>query len=251
MLKKERYQAFVDYFSKHQPNAETELQYSNPYELLVAVILSAQCTDKRINQVTPKLFERFPNPESLAESNSDEVFGYIRSVSYPNNKAKHLVGMAQLLVSEFNSEVPSTVENLQKLPGVGRKTANVIASVVHQAPAMAVDTHVFRVANRLGLTSKAKTPLVVEKQLVKHLPKDKIHVAHHWLILHGRYICLARNPKCEQCPISWFCKYYEQQHTEAALIKAEKAKQDKKELLKKKKAQQKTDSILKKLSIKK
>lgn len=251
MLKKERYQAFVDYFSKHQPNAETELQYSNPYELLVAVILSAQCTDKRINQVTPKLFERFPNPESLAESNSDEVFGYIRSVSYPNNKAKHLVGMAQLLVSEFNSEVPSTVENLQKLPGVGRKTANVIASVVHQAPAMAVDTHVFRVANRLGLTSKAKTPLAVEKQLVKHLPKDKIHVAHHWLILHGRYICLARNPKCEQCPISWFCKYYEQQHTEAALIKAEKAKQDKKELLKKKKAQQKTDSILKKLSIKK
>ncbi len=250
MLKKERYQAFVDYFSKHQPNAETELQYSNPYELLVAVILSAQCTDKRINQVTPKLFERFPNPESLAESNSDEVFGYIRSVSYPNNKAKHLVGMAQLLVSEFNSEVPSTVENLQKLPGVGRKTANVIASVVHQAPAMAVDTHVFRVANRLGLTSKAKTPLAVEKQLVKHLPKDKIHVAHHWLILHGRYICLARNPKCEQCPISWFCKYYEQQHTEAALIKAEKAKQDKKELLKKKKAQQKTDSILKKLSIK-
>ena len=251
MLKKERYQAFVDYFSKHQPNAETELQYSNPYELLVAVILSAQCTDKRINQVTPKLFERFPNPESLAESNSDEVFGYIRSVSYPNNKAKHLVGMAQLLVSEFNSEVPSTVENLQKLPGVGRKTANVIASVVHQAPAMAVDTHVFRVANRLGLTSKAKTPLAVEKQLVKHLPKDKIHVAHHWLILHGRYICLARNPKCEQCPISWFCKYYDQQHTEAALIKAEKANQHKKELLKKKKAQQKTESVLKKLSIKK
>lgn len=251
MLKKERYQAFVDYFSKHQPNAETELQYSNPYELLVAVILSAQCTDKRINQVTPKLFERFPNPESLAASTSDEVFGYIRSVSYPNNKAKHLVGMAQLLVSEFNGEVPSTVENLQKLPGVGRKTANVIASVVHQAPAMAVDTHVFRVANRLGLTSKAKTPLAVEKQLVKHLPKDKIHVAHHWLILHGRYICLARNPKCEQCPISWFCKYYEQQHTEAALIKAEKAKQRKQELLKKKKAHQKTNSILKKLSIKK
>jgi len=251
MLKKERYQAFVDYFSKHQPNAETELQYSNPYELLVAVILSAQCTDKRINQVTPKLFERFPNPESLAASTSDEVFGYIRSVSYPNNKAKHLVGMAQLLVSEFNGEVPSTVENLQKLPGVGRKTANVIASVVHQAPAMAVDTHVFRVANRLGLTSKAKTPLAVEKQLVQHLPKDKIHVAHHWLILHGRYICLARNPKCEQCPISWFCKYYEQQHTEAALIKAEKANQRKKELLKKKKAQQKTESILKKLSMKK
>jgi endonuclease-3 len=159
--------------------------------------------------------------------------------------------MAQLLVSEFNSEVPSTVENLQKLPGVGRKTANVIASVAHQAPAMAVDTHVFRVANRLGLTSKAKTPLAVEKQLVKHLPKDKIHVAHHWLILHGRYICLARNPKCEQCPISWFCKYYEQQHTEAALIKTEKAKQRKQELLKKKKAQQKTESILKKLSIKK
>ena len=248
MLKKERYQAFVDYFSKHQPNAETELQYSNPYELLVAVILSAQCTDKRINQVTPKLFERFPTPESLAESNADEVYGYIRSVSYPNNKAKHLVGMAQKLIHEFKGEVPDKVDDLQKLPGVGRKTANVIVSVVHQAPAMAVDTHVFRVANRLGLTSKAKTPLAVEKQLVKHLPQDKIHVAHHWLILHGRYICLARNPKCEQCPINWFCKYYEQQHTEAALIKAEKAKLRKQEQLKKQRTIKKTESILKKMS---
>lgn len=247
MLKKERYQAFVDYFSKHQPNAETELHYSNPYELLVAVILSAQCTDKRINQVTPKLFERFPDPQSLAASTSDEVFGYIRSVSYPNNKAKHLVGMAQKLVQEFGAEVPASVTDLQKLPGVGRKTANVIASVVYQAPAMAVDTHVFRVANRLGLTSKATTPLAVEKQLVKYLPADKIHIAHHWLILHGRYICLARTPKCEQCPISWFCKYYEQQHTEAALLKAEKAKLRKQEQLKKQRARKKTAGILKKL----
>ncbi len=249
MLRKERYQAFVDHFSQHQPNAETELHYNNPYELLVAVILSAQCTDKRINQVTPKLFERFPDPESLAASTSDEVFNYIRSVSYPNNKAKHLVGMANILINEFGSVVPSSIDDLQKMPGVGRKTANVIASVVFNAPAMAVDTHVFRVANRLGLTTNAKTPLAVEKQLVKYLPQDKIFVAHHWLILHGRYICLARTPKCEQCPISWFCKYYEQQNTEAALLKAEKAALRKKEALKKLKEKKKTGRILQKLSI--
>ncbi|WP_410220558.1 endonuclease III [Pedobacter sp.] len=210
MLKKERYQRFVDYFSTHQPQAQTELHYNNPYQLLVAVILSAQCTDKRINQVTPALFQRFPTPKSLAETTPDIVFDYIRSVSYPNNKAKHLVGMANMLVNEFNNEVPSDVNQLQKMPGVGRKTANVIASVVYDAPAMAVDTHVFRVANRLGLT-KGKTPLAVEKDLVKNLPEHTIATAHHWLILHGRYVCLARNPKCGICPIRDFCLYYEKQ----------------------------------------
>ena len=211
MLKKERYQAFVDYFSTHNPDAQTELNYRNPFELLVAVILSAQCTDKRINQVTPALFDRFPDAESLAASTSDEVFGYIRSVSYPNNKAKHLVGMAQKLLADFGGVVPETVEELQKLPGVGRKTANVIASVVYNAPAIAVDTHVFRVANRIGLTNNAKTPLAVEKQLVKYLPQDTLAIAHHWLILHGRYICVARKPKCEECPITGICRYFEKE----------------------------------------
>lgn len=210
MLKKERYQAFVAYFSTHSPDAQTELNYSNPFELLVAVILSAQCTDKRINQVTPRLFNRFPDAESLAASTPDEVYTYIRSVSYPNNKAKHLVGMAQKLISDFGGIVPERVDDLQKLPGVGRKTANVIASVVYHTPAIAVDTHVFRVANRIGLTSNAKTPLAVEKQLVKYLPEDTLAIAHHWLILHGRYTCVARRPKCEECPITWMCKYFEQ-----------------------------------------
>jgi len=209
MLLKTRYKAFVDYFSKHQPEAETELHYRNPYELLVAVILSAQCTDKRINQITPALFKRFPDPQRLANSTSEEVFEYVRSVSYPSNKAKYLVGMAQRLINKFNGEIPSDIDDLQTLPGVGRKTANVIASVIYQAPAMAVDTHVFRVANRIGLTNNAKTPLSVEKQLVKNLPQDKIHIAHHWLILHGRYICVARHPKCSICPLTGFCKYYE------------------------------------------
>ncbi len=209
MLIKERYKAFVEYFSTHNPDAQTELNYGNPFELLIAVILSAQCTDKRINQVTPALFERYPDPESLAASSPDEVFTYIRSVSYPNNKAKHLVGMAQKLLSEFQGEIPEKVEDLVKLPGVGRKTANVISSVVFHNPAMAVDTHVFRVADRIGLTNKATTPLAAEKQLVKHLPKDTIAMAHHWLILHGRYICLARSPKCDICPISYFCRYFE------------------------------------------
>lgn len=221
MLKKERYQFFVEYFSDKQPEAETELNYSNPFELLIAVILSAQCTDKRINQITPKLFERYPSPESLAESEVEEVFTYIRSVSYPNNKAKHLVGMAKILVNEFGGTVPESIDDLQKMPGVGRKTANVIASVIYNAPAMAVDTHVFRVSNRLGLTTVAKTPLAVEKQLVKYLPQDKIHIAHHWLILHGRYVCVARSPKCEICAISHFCKYYEQQNTPSALKRKE------------------------------
>lgn len=223
MLKKDRYQAFVDYFSKHQPEVVTELNYSNPFELLIAVILSAQCTDKRINQITPKLFERYPTPESLAKSTPEEVFTYVRSVSYPNNKAKHLVGMAKVLLKEFGGTVPEDVNDLQKMPGVGRKTANVIASVIYNAPTMAVDTHVFRVSNRLGLTTAAKTPLAVEKQLVKYLPEDKIHIAHHWLILHGRYVCTARSPKCDICAISHFCKYFEQQNTPSALKRNEEA----------------------------
>jgi endonuclease-3 len=219
MLIKERYKAFVEYFSTHNPEAQTELNYSNPFELLIAVILSAQCTDKRINQITPALFERYPDPESLANSSVEEVFSYIRSVSYPNNKAKHLVGMAQKLLSEFNGEIPEKVEELVKLPGVGRKTANVISSVVYHKPAMAVDTHVFRVAARIGLTNRATTPLAAEKQLVKHLPKDTIAIAHHWLILHGRYICLARTPKCEICPITYFCKYFEKNYKAKVVAK--------------------------------
>lgn len=208
MRKEERYKGIVDWFSKNMPVAESELHYKNPYQLLIAVILSAQCTDKRVNQITPALFEAFPTPEVLAVSTPEVVFEYIRSVSYPNNKSKHLVGMAQKLVSEFNSEVPSDVDELQKLPGVGRKTANVIASVVYNKPAMAVDTHVFRVSNRIGLTNNSKTPLETEKELVKHIPEHLIPKAHHWLILHGRYVCLARKPKCEECGIKQWCKYF-------------------------------------------
>jgi endonuclease-3 len=208
MLKKERYQQFVTHFAAKQPDAETELIYNNPYQLLVAVILSAQCTDKRINQVTPALFQRFPDARALADVTPDIVFDYIRSVSYPNNKAKHLVGMAKMLVNDFNSQVPSDIKELQKLPGVGRKTANVIASVVYNAPAMAVDTHVFRVSRRIGLTN-GKTVLAVEKDLVKNLPEELIYIAHHWLILHGRYVCVARSPKCSICEITHMCRYYE------------------------------------------
>lgn len=248
MNKKDRYKHFVEYFSKHQPNPVTELHYNSPFQLLVAVILSAQCTDKRINQVTPALFERYPTPQALAASNVEEVFSYIRSVSYPNNKAKHLLGMAKMLVENFNGEVPADMDDLQKLPGVGRKTANVIASVVFDAPAIAVDTHVFRVANRIGLTSKANTPLAVEKQLMEYLPKDVLGVAHHWLILHGRYICVARSPKCEICPISWFCRYYERANTETALLKTEALKIKKAKDLKKKKALDKISKELVKRS---
>ncbi len=208
MTKKERYQLFIDHFSKKSPTAETELEYTNPYELLVAVILSAQCTDKRVNIVTKDLFKRFPEAQSLAEADVEEVFEYIRSISYPNNKAKHLVGMAKILVNEFKNVVPSDIDDLQTMPGVGRKTANVIASVVYNKPAMAVDTHVFRVANRLGLTNNAKTPLESEKELIKNLPEEVIPVAHHWLILHGRYICIARKPKCSECDITHFCKSF-------------------------------------------
>lgn len=208
MLKKDRYNAFVNYFSEHQPNAETELHYNNPFQLLIAVILSAQCTDKRVNMVTPALFERFPTPAILANTTSDIVFDYIKSISYPNNKAKHLVGMAKVLLEEFNGVIPNTTEELMRLPGVGRKTANVISSVIFNMPTMAVDTHVFRVSRRIGLTN-GKTVLAVEKDLVKNLPKDTIYLAHHWLILHGRYICVARRPKCEICPLTSFCRYYE------------------------------------------
>ncbi len=209
MNKKEKFEHIINYFSEHQPIAETELKYSNPYELLVAVILSAQCTDKRVNMVTPSLFKSFPTAEVLAAASSDEVFQYIKSISYPNNKAKHLVGMANMLVKDFKSVVPNDINDLQKLPGVGRKTANVIASVVYDKPAMAVDTHVFRVSARLGLTTNSKTPLDTEKQLVKYIPKDKIAIAHHWLILHGRYICVARNPKCSECELKKWCKFFE------------------------------------------
>lgn len=210
MLRKERYQAFIDYFTHHSPDAETELEYNNPFELLISVILSAQCTDKRVNMVTPPLFESFPTPEHLAASNFDEVFPFIKSVTYPNNKTKHLIGMAKMVVEEFDSQIPDNMKDLQKLPGVGRKTANVISSVIHNQPAMAVDTHVFRVSKRLGLVNQnAKTPLEVEKQLVKNIPEEHIPKAHHWLILHGRYVCLARKPKCEECGITGFCRYFE------------------------------------------
>ncbi|WP_316840563.1 endonuclease III [Pedobacter gandavensis] len=217
MLKKDRYKLFVEHFAAKQPDAETELHYNNPYQLLVAVILSAQCTDKRINQVTPALFQRFPNAKALSEVTPDIVFDYIRSVSYPNNKAKHLVGMAQMLLNDFNNVVPSDIDQLQKMPGVGRKTANVIASVIYNAPAMAVDTHVFRVSRRIGL-SAGKTPLAVEKDLVKNLPEHTIHVAHHWLILHGRYVCLARSPKCNICEITNICKYFQQNNKKTKII---------------------------------
>lgn len=221
MLKKDRYKGFIDYFSTHRPDAETELHYTNPFELLVAVILSAQCTDKRVNLTTPALFERFPDAPSLAAATPDEVYPLIRSISYPNNKARHLVGMAKMLTEEFGGEVPSGISDLQKLPGVGRKTANVIASVVYQLPAMAVDTHVFRVSKRIGLVSeKARTPYAVEKELVSHLPREKVYIAHHWLILHGRYVCLARSPKCMECGIASICRYFEKHFLNKKPIRA-------------------------------
>ena len=208
MNKKEKYQFVINYFQEHSPNAETELLYDNPYQLLVAVILSAQCTDVRVNLTTPALFKQFPTPIELSKASIDEVFKLIRSISYPNNKAKHLIGMANLLLEKFNGEVPMTVDELVQLPGVGRKTANVITSVIDQQPNMAVDTHVFRVSKRLGLVTKtANTPLAVEKQLIKQIPKELVHKAHHWLILHGRYTCIARNPKCSACGLLNVCTY--------------------------------------------
>ena len=210
MQKKERFKLLIEYFTEHFPEPETELHYQDPYHLLIAVMLSAQCTDKRVNIVTPDLIREFPVPEYLASSSFDEVFPFIKSVTYPNSKTKHLIGMAKMLVSDYNSQVPETLEDLQKLPGVGRKTANVIVSVLYNQPAMPVDTHVFRVSKRIGLANlNAKTPLEVEKQLVQHIPEKHISKAHHWLILHGRYVCVARNPKCSSCPLTYFCRYFE------------------------------------------
>ena len=211
MTRKQRFQFVIDYFQHHAPDAETELLYDNPYQLLVAVILSAQCTDKRVNMTTPAIFEKYPDAASLSKASFDELFPLIKSISYPNNKTKHLIGMAQKLQEQFHGLVPLTVEELVTLPGVGRKTANVITSVVDQQPNMAVDTHVFRVSARIGLTVDAKTPLATEKQLIQNIPRELIHKAHHWLILHGRYICVARNPKCDQCGIKPACKYYQKE----------------------------------------
>jgi endonuclease III len=213
MTAKERYQHVMDYFQQHTPDAETELLYDSPYQLLVAVILSAQCTDKRVNQTTPAIFLRYPTPADLAKADFDELFSLIRSISYPNNKTKHLIGMAGMLESTFNGQVPMTVDELVKLPGVGRKTANVITSVIDQQPNMAVDTHVFRVSARLGLTRNAKNPLQAEKQLIKHIPRELVHKAHHWLILHGRYTCTARKPQCENCGLTDICKYYKKHYS--------------------------------------
>ena len=206
--KKERYKGIVSYFESSMPVAETELEYQSPYQLLVAVILSAQCTDKRVNMLTPPFFKVFPDVQSLAKASVESVFELIKSCSYPNNKARHLVGMAQTLVNEFKGIVPSDIEELQKLPGVGRKTANVIASVAFNLPAMAVDTHVFRVSERLGLTTNSRSPYHTEMELIKYIPADKLAIAHHWLILHGRYVCVARKPKCDECGIKNLCRYY-------------------------------------------
>lgn len=209
MTRKERFRFVIDYFQQHAPDAETELIYDNPYQLLVAVILSAQCTDKRVNMTTPAIFEKYPDAKALSGATFEELFPLIKSISYPNNKTKHLIGMASMLVEKFHGQVPLTVEELVQLPGVGRKTANVITSVVDQQPNMAVDTHVFRVSARIGLTVGATTPLATEKQLLQYIPRELVHLAHHWLILHGRYICVARTPKCEQCGLRPACKYYQ------------------------------------------
>ncbi|MDD3107678.1 MAG: endonuclease III [Alistipes sp.] len=208
MRLKERYDHILHWFAEQMPSAESELHYRNPYELLVAVILSAQCTDKRVNLTTPALFERFPTPQALSEATQEEVYAYIKSISYPNNKARNLVGMARKLVEEFGGVVPSDQEALQRLPGVGRKTANVIGIVIFHEAVMPVDTHVFRVSARLGLTTAAKTPLQTEQQLTAHIPAELLPVAHHWLILHGRYVCQARKPQCAQCGLTPWCRYY-------------------------------------------
>ena len=208
MTRKERYQFVINYFVLNSPDAKTELIYDSPFQLLVAVILSAQCTDKRVNLTTPKIFEEYPDLESLSEAKTEDLFELIRSISYPNNKTNHLIGMAKMVVNDFKGEIPMTVKELILLPGVGRKTANVITSVVDNQPNMAVDTHVFRVSNRIGLV-KAKTVLETEKQLIKNIPQDLIYIAHHWLILHGRYICVARTPKCNICGLRPVCKYYQ------------------------------------------
>lgn len=209
MTKKQRYEGIVAYFQKEMPNVETELEYENPFQLLVAVILSAQCTDKRVNMITPKLFADYPTAEVMAEATDEVIYEYVKSVSYPNNKAKHLVGMAKMLMAEFGGEVPSDLDDLVHLPGVGRKTANVIQAVIFNKAAMAVDTHIFRVSHRLGLVSeKCTTPYSVEKELVKHIDDSIIPLAHHWLLLHGRYVCQSRKPRCEKCGIKEFCNFF-------------------------------------------
>ena len=215
MTRKERFQFCIDYFEENFLIAETELIYDDPYQLLVSVILSAQCTDKRVNMTTPVIFSRYPSPKKLAVATFDELFPYIKSISYPNNKTKHLIGMAKAVVEKFNGKIPMTIEELIELPGVGRKTANVITSVIDQQPNMAVDTHVFRVSKRIGLVpTSATTPLAVEKELIKNIPVGYIHKAHHWLILHGRYICIARTPRCEVCGLRPVCKYFKKKYVQ-------------------------------------
>lgn len=208
MTRKERYDRVIEWFSETMPSPTTELEYDSPFHLLLAVILSAQCTDKRVNMITPALFEAFPDPQSLANATEEHVYSFIKSVTFPNNKTKHLIRAAKILTEEFNGEMPSDIDNLMKLPGVGRKTANVMLAVVWKKAAMAVDTHVFRVSNRIGLTTNSKTPLATEKTLVKHFPEEILATAHHWLILHGRYVCKARNPDCENCGLTAICKEY-------------------------------------------
>jgi len=217
LSRKDRYEAVFSWFEKNNPQPETELKYKNPYELIVAVILSAQCTDVRVNMITPEFFRFFPDSYALANSSHDQVYGLIKSCSYPNNKSKNLVAMAKMLIDQFGNVIPDEVDQLQKLPGVGRKTANVIASVAFGKPAMAVDTHVFRVSARIGLSGNAKTPLATEKQLVRYIPSEKIHLAHHWLILHGRYVCKARKPECASCGISDFCRYFQMKAKNSSL----------------------------------
>ncbi len=208
MTKKERYKGIVEWFLENMPSAESELRYATPYELLVAVILSAQCTDKRVNMTTPEIFRRYPTANDMAKASVEDIYGLIKSISYPNNKAKHLAGMSRMLTDKFSGEVPTTTEELMELPGVGRKTANVIASVIFNQPKMAVDTHVFRIAERIGLTTNSKSPLQTELELTENIDKELIPKAHHWLILHGRYVCVARKPKCAECGIKGYCRYY-------------------------------------------
>jgi endonuclease III len=208
MTIKQRYKFVISYFLEHAPEAETELIYDNPFQLLVSVILSAQCTDKRVNMTTPSIFAKYPDAKTMSKATIEELFALIKSISYPNNKAKHLAGMSKLLMEKYKGEVPMTVDELVELPGVGRKTANVVTSVIDEQPNMAVDTHVFRVSARIGLTIAAKTPTATEKQLIKHIPSEYVHKAHHWLILHGRYTCIARKPKCEQCGLQAVCKFF-------------------------------------------
>jgi endonuclease III len=220
MTRKERFRFVIEYFQQHNPSAETELIFDDPYQLLVAVILSAQCTDKRVNMTTPAIFQKYPDARALSQATYDDIFNLIKSISYPGNKSRHLLGMAKMLVEKFKGEVPMTVEELVQLPGVGRKTANVITSVIDQQPNLAVDTHVFRVAARIGLSNNAKTPLATEKQLLKYIPRGLVHKFHHWIILHGRYVCVARTPKCGECGLKPVCKYYHKYVVPKGIVEA-------------------------------